>query len=61
MPTFHVYVALDIDEVPYINKHLFPVFHEGFITRVYTAYEYKLETLFISAVLPILNEQRAEK
>lgn len=47
--------CVDIDEVPYINKHLFTVFHEGFIIRVHTAYKYKLGTLFIPPVMPILN------
>lgn len=53
--------CVGVDEVPFINKHLFTVFHEEFITRVYTVYKYKLGTLFILPVLPILNERRAGK
>lgn len=49
--------CLDIDEVSYINKHLFTVFREGFSTCMYTAYKYEIGMLFLSPVLLLLNNR----
>lgn len=53
--------CVGIDEVPCINEHLFTVFHEELITRVYTAYKHKLEALFISPVLPFYRTNSEQK